>query len=186
MTCRVYMRPSSAAICLRLAPGGAAWLDPWPLIEMAEADTARSIAQSLSRSDGAETPGERESALLLGCLRVNITDRDDGALRQLLACPLDWTCFARKLTEHNLAAPVAEALLSNASDLLPGDILYAFETIACETRSAPAQAVEVKGSNLPNPVAEDELLMLAAKGMNVSHWDLSWPYGVAVFIKFHP
>src|SRR5215467_16013755 len=103
---------------------------------MAEADTAPGIVLSRYRSDGTDTPGERELGLLLLCLRTKIAGQDDGALRDALVRPMDWACFARKVTDHNVAAPVAKILLRIAPDLLPHDIHYAFQTISDEARSA--------------------------------------------------
>src|ERR1051326_2965558 len=148
---------------------------------MAEAESADSRGQS-RRSKEAGVAGGREFALLLGCLKIGRSEASDDAVRELLAGPIDWTCFAGKITAHDLALPVAEALLNISPDLLPGDILCAFQTIAGQTHTTDSS----RSGDLSDLLPEDELLVWAAKGAKVSDWNLSWPYGIANFITSHP
>lgn len=130
-------------------------------------------------SEGANAENGRELALLCACLRLERTEQGDAALREALACPVDWTRFARVLTEHELAVPIAQALLNIGPDLLPDDIHYAFQAIANDADATP----ESDASSLP---PEDELLALATKSADELRWNLRWPYEVAKFIHSHP
>ena len=150
---------------------------------MAEAVTAPGIGLSRYRSDGTETSGEREFGLLLLCLRATITEPDDAALRRSLLLPIDWTCFARKVTEHNVATPVAQILLKVAPDLLPDDLHYACQTISDEARTASLVLSEPPKADLS---PEDEFLNLANDGRSGSRFNLGWLYATAKIAASHP
>src|SRR5216684_5779304 len=70
-----------------------------------------------------------ELHLLVSAARVQTTAREDEAIRRLLQKPVDWTRFAQKSIDHELAGLAGSTMTRVAGDLLPSDILEAFRTM---------------------------------------------------------
>jgi predicted O-linked N-acetylglucosamine transferase (SPINDLY family) len=73
-----------------------------------------------------------EFQLLLACLRP---ERQDAAvIRQMLTDDIDWRLFAQKAIHHEVAGLAGRALSRVASDMVPDNILDAFNVIIDRTR----------------------------------------------------
>src|SRR5689334_5709082 len=110
-----------SATLRRLSRARACLVHPRRFLEKPDVEVARVPGKLRGHSDGVKTSTAREAALLLACLRMDGPDKSETALRALLSRPVDWTSFARKVTEHDVAGPTANALLNSAADLLPSD-----------------------------------------------------------------
>ena len=75
-----------------------------------------------------------ELRLLLTCARVLTTQEDETAIRQMLDDGIDWTIFARKAIDHELAILAGHTLARVAPDMVPDDILDAFRATIEQTR----------------------------------------------------
>lgn len=75
-----------------------------------------------------------EFALLLSCAQVCETQETNTTLRQLLEQEIDWRRFVQRLIDHDLTSLVAQRLLDFGSDLLPEDIVDAFEATVAQAR----------------------------------------------------
>jgi protein O-GlcNAc transferase len=76
-----------------------------------------------------------ESRLLLACAKVQLSAKDEAAIRQVLDEGIDWTAFAQQATDGGVASLAAHALIRIAPDLIPDDILGALRTIVRDTRT---------------------------------------------------
>jgi hypothetical protein len=74
-----------------------------------------------------------ELRLLLASARVRSREKNDVAIRQLLNDGIDWTCFAREAVRHGLAPLAGQTLIRIAPDLVPEEILKAFQTAIVQT-----------------------------------------------------
>jgi hypothetical protein len=81
----------------------------------------------------AEAP---ELRLLLACARANTTAENESAIRGLLNEDFDWTRFVQKVIAHGLAGLVGQTLARTASELVPDEILAAFEAFIQQTRES--------------------------------------------------
>lgn len=75
-----------------------------------------------------------ELRLLLACARTTTTEEAEATIRRILADGIDWTSFVKKAIEHGLAGLGAYTLSRVAPDLVPGDLLEAFQTIIGDGR----------------------------------------------------
>src|SRR4051812_29064416 len=75
-----------------------------------------------------------ELELLLACARAHPSDSDVTVLRQILTGQVDWTLFARKTVAHGLAGLAGHTLGRAAPDLVPPEILSAFQEYIEQTR----------------------------------------------------
>jgi len=80
-------------------------------------------------------PLSPELALILRCARVVIGQDDAEEIRHRLGEGIDWGKFAQKAVEHGLVGLVGQTLTRIAPDLVPSDILDAFQAVIVETRS---------------------------------------------------
>jgi protein O-GlcNAc transferase len=75
-----------------------------------------------------------EFQLLLACARVVTTQEGEASIRQMLEQGIDWTLFARRAIDHNLASLAGHTLARVAPDLVPDDILDALRMNIEQTR----------------------------------------------------
>jgi protein O-GlcNAc transferase len=80
-------------------------------------------------------PVSSELQLLLACSRVVAAPEDEAAIREILDNEIDWIRFARKGTEHRLAALAGHTLARAAPELVPEDILDACRITIDRTRT---------------------------------------------------
>jgi Uncharacterised nucleotidyltransferase len=83
---------------------------------------------------GMQQPKTTELRLLLASARAHPTAEDETAIRQLLKEGVDWTLFVRKAIDHALAGLAGHTLARLASDMVPADILDAFQSFIEQTR----------------------------------------------------
>src|SRR5690242_19925512 len=76
-----------------------------------------------------------ELQLLLTCAKAEISRQDEAAIREILACDIDWTLFARNALDQGLAGIAGRVLANVAADLTPREILGALRSILDQTRS---------------------------------------------------
>ncbi len=79
-------------------------------------------------------PKAPELRLLLACARAHPTQDDEGAIRRLLNDGVDWTAFVQKAIAHGLAGLAGHTLTRVAPDMVPEDMLVAFQAFIEETR----------------------------------------------------
>ncbi len=65
--------------------------------------------------------------ILLACARVNTTDADDAAIRQIVSNGIDWTLFAQMAVDHKLVGLAGRTLVRFAADMVPEDLVDAFD-----------------------------------------------------------
>jgi predicted O-linked N-acetylglucosamine transferase (SPINDLY family) len=82
-----------------------------------------------------QKPRTPELRLLLACARAHPTAENDEEIRQQLNEGADWTLFARKAIDHGLAGLAGHTLARAARDLVPSEILDAFQTLVTQTRT---------------------------------------------------
>lgn len=70
-----------------------------------------------------------ELGLLLACATVFPRREDEDAIRQMLAEGIDWTLFARKAIDHDLACLAGHTLAHVAPEMVPDDVLDALRII---------------------------------------------------------
>src|SRR5258708_39416456 len=75
-----------------------------------------------------------ELRFLLACARVLTTQEEDTAIRQMLDEGIDWTSFARKAIDSELAVLAGHTLARVAPDIVPDDILDALRINIGRTR----------------------------------------------------
>src|SRR5215467_473684 len=76
-----------------------------------------------------------ELMLLLRCARVVPDEGDAAEIRHMLDEGVDWGKFAQKAVEHDLVGLAGQTLTRVAADLVPSDILDAFQAVIVEMRS---------------------------------------------------
>jgi protein O-GlcNAc transferase len=81
-------------------------------------------------------PKAPELRLLLACARAYPTQTDVATIRGMLNDGVDWTLFAQKTVAHGLAGLAGRALSQVAPDMVPDDILAAFQTFIEQTRAS--------------------------------------------------
>jgi len=74
--------------------------------------------------------------LLLACARAHPTPEHETAIRELLSKEVDWTLFVRKAVTHGLAGLAGHTLGRVAPDLVPEEILGAFQAFIAQTRKS--------------------------------------------------
>jgi hypothetical protein len=89
---------------------------------------------SLGAPDGMEAV-TLELRLLLACARINTPPENEASIRQMLGEGLDWTSFVRKALDHGLAGLAGHTLARVARDMVPGEILDAFQVNIVRTRT---------------------------------------------------
>jgi len=75
-----------------------------------------------------------ELRLLLACARVLTDQEEEVAIRRMLEEGIDWTLFAHKAVDHDLAILAGHTLARVAPDMVPDDILDAFRATIEQTR----------------------------------------------------
>jgi protein O-GlcNAc transferase len=86
--------------------------------------------------DAMQPPKAPELRLLLACARAHPTDETETAIRQLLNEGVDWTLFARKTLDHGLAGLAGHTLARAVPDMVPDNILSAFQAFIEQTRKS--------------------------------------------------
>jgi len=81
-------------------------------------------------------PGTPELRLLLACARAHASAEDEAAIRRLLEQGADWTLFVQKALSHGLAGLAGDTLSRLAPDMVPGDVLGAFQAYIAQTRES--------------------------------------------------
>src|SRR5581483_9082099 len=76
----------------------------------------------------------REFQLLLTCAKVSPSPEDEATIRRMLSAEIDWIVFARKAIDQELAVLAGHTLARVAPDMVPDDILDAFQAIIDQTR----------------------------------------------------
>jgi len=104
---------------------------------------------------GALAEGERE--LLSACARIATTHEEEAMIRERLTAGLDWLRLARQAIEQGAASRIAHTLVRIAPELIPEDILGAFEDILRETRQQNTSLLERLGAALPGRAWKDAL-----------------------------
>jgi predicted O-linked N-acetylglucosamine transferase (SPINDLY family) len=87
-------------------------------------------------------PATLELRLVLACAKVPATEKDDAAIRRMLAAEIDWTLFAQTALERGLAALAAHTLARAAPDMVPDDILAVLRTLIAETHARNRDAFD--------------------------------------------
>ncbi|HET7085333.1 MAG TPA: nucleotidyltransferase family protein [Rhizomicrobium sp.] len=83
-----------------------------------------------------QQPKAPELRLLLACARAHPSQDDKAAIRQLLNEGTDWTLFVQKAVSHGLAGLAGHTLGLAAPDMVPEDILAAFQAYVEQTRAS--------------------------------------------------
>lgn len=86
--------------------------------------------------DEMKQPRAPELRLLLACARAHLQPEREAAIRELLCADVDWTLFVRKAVAHGLAGLAGHTLGRVAPDLVPDEILAAFQAFIAQTRES--------------------------------------------------
>jgi predicted O-linked N-acetylglucosamine transferase (SPINDLY family) len=98
---------------------------------------SKTTAQGRPRTmDEMKQPLALELRLLLACARAHLTPEHETAIRTLLREEVDWTLFVRKAVAHGLAGLAGHTLGRVAPDLVPDEILGAFQALIVQTRES--------------------------------------------------
>jgi predicted O-linked N-acetylglucosamine transferase (SPINDLY family) len=98
---------------------------------------SKTTAQGRARTmDEMKQPPALELRLLLACARAHPTPEHETAIRTLLHEDVDWTLFVRKAVTHGLAGLAGHTLGRVAPDLVPDEILGAFQAFIVQTRES--------------------------------------------------
>ncbi len=86
----------------------------------------------------ADLPLTPEFRLLLTCGRIGTGQEKQAAIGALLTAEFDWTVFSQNAVEHGVVSLAAQTLLRLAPDLVPSEMLDAFQAIKDATTKAGA------------------------------------------------
>jgi predicted O-linked N-acetylglucosamine transferase (SPINDLY family) len=81
-------------------------------------------------------PKAPELRLLLACARAHTSTKDEVAIRRMLEQGIDWTTFVQKTLSHSLAGLAGHTLSRLAPDMVPDDVLAAFQAFIEQTRES--------------------------------------------------
>ena len=104
-----------------------------------------------------------ELRLLLTCARVHTAQGEDAVIRQMLDEGIDWTAFARKAIDTDLAVLAGHTLARVAPDMVPDDILDALRINIDRTRGKN-RALFDELARLIDALANDEVEAIPFKG----------------------